>query len=156
MVTSKVMLQLMFKKKSCCNQELEKKKRKDVEEITLKDETQLPISISTVITINRKPGWDWWELGSHPCGVEAGGGLLTVGASSVREPTGLSGTHARHLSRSAPKEGAWVGRKAGAEKRWQEGGLKRRVPSWPHTNICSPKVSTFSRPLVPLVFSLSL
>ena len=66
--------------------------------------------------------------------------------------------HARsppeRLSRSsAPKEETWVGRKrreAGAEKGWQgRRGLKRRVSWWPHTNICSPKVCTFSRPLVP-------
>jgi hypothetical protein len=77
---------------------------------------------------------------------------------SVGEPTGLSGTHARHWSGWAAahrKKGHEWGESEGrqAQKRGGRKGLKRRVSWWPHTNICSPKVCTFSRPLVPPLLS---
>jgi hypothetical protein len=82
---------------------------------------------------------------------------VTVGALELGLALGAD-RFARH-ARSPPekkKKHQWrKPREAGAgekKKRWHGGrGLKRRASWWPHTNLCSPKVCTSSRPLVPFL-----
>lgn len=69
------------------------------------------------------------------------------------EPTVLPGTHARHLRKRRNTSGKAKGsRRRGKKRGGMAGrGLKRRASWWPHTNLCSPKVCTSSRPLVPFL-----